>query len=93
MNKATSDVSLFHDMFKWTNVICLSAYLLISSRMDVVIIATKLVCHLNLLCFQIGLFLWLEQYVMVVLQLPSSFHTPFLGEGCSIKIVGDVASP
>jgi hypothetical protein len=48
--------------------------MLISSRTDVVIIAAKLVCHLNLLCFQIGLFLWHEQYIMVVLQLPSPFH-------------------
>ena len=46
MNKAAFDVSLCHDMFKWTNVICLSMDLLILSRMDVVIIAAKLLCHL-----------------------------------------------
>jgi hypothetical protein len=34
--------------FKWTNVVCLSMDILISSMMDVVIISTKLVCHL---CF------------------------------------------
>ena len=48
MNKAAFDVSLYHDMFKWTNVICLSMDLLILSRMDVVIISAKLLCHL---CF------------------------------------------
>ena len=56
-------------------VVWLSMAMLISFRMDVAIIATKLVCHLNLLCFQIGIFLWHEQYVMVVLQLHSPFHT------------------
>ena len=50
MNKAAFDVSLRHDMFKWTNVIWLSMDLLISSRMDVVIIAAKLVCHLYCVC-------------------------------------------
>ena len=36
--------------FKWTNVVCLSMDMLISSMMDVVIISTKLVCHLCFVC-------------------------------------------
>ena len=37
-------LSVMH--FKWTNVVCLSMDMLISSMMDVVIILAKLVCHL-----------------------------------------------
>ena len=36
--------------FKWTNVVCLSMDMLISSMMDVVIIYAKLVCHLCFVC-------------------------------------------
>ena len=36
--------------FKWTNVVCLSMDMLISSMMDVVIISAKLVCHLCFVC-------------------------------------------
>ena len=39
-------LSIMH--FKWTNVVCLSMDMLISSMMNVVIILAKLVC---LLCF------------------------------------------
>ena len=39
-------LSVMH--FKWTNVVCLSMDMLISSMMDVVIILVKLVCHLCL---------------------------------------------
>jgi hypothetical protein len=35
---------------KWTNVVCLSMDMLISSMMDVVIISAKLVCHLCFVC-------------------------------------------
>jgi hypothetical protein len=41
-------LSVMH--FKWTNVVCLSMDLLISSMMDVVIISAKLVCHLCFVC-------------------------------------------
>jgi hypothetical protein len=41
-------LSVMH--FKWTNVVCLSLDMLISSMMDVVIISAKLVCHLCFLC-------------------------------------------
>jgi hypothetical protein len=41
---------LFVMHFKWTNVVCLSVDMLISSMMDVVIISTKLVCHLCFVC-------------------------------------------
>ena len=36
--------------FRWTNVVCLSMDMLISSKMDVVIISAKLVCHLCFVC-------------------------------------------
>jgi hypothetical protein len=36
--------------FKWTNVVCLSMDMLISSMMDVVIISAKLVCNLCFVC-------------------------------------------
>jgi hypothetical protein len=38
VNKAAFDVSLCHDMFEWISVVWLSMDMLISSRMDVVII-------------------------------------------------------
>ena len=41
-------LSVMH--FKWTNVVCLSMDMLISSMMDVVIISAKLVCHLRFVC-------------------------------------------
>ena len=41
-------LSVMH--FKWTNVVCLSMDMLISSMMDVVIILAKLVCHLCFVC-------------------------------------------
>jgi hypothetical protein len=41
-------LSIMH--FKWTNVVCLSIDMLISSMMDVVIILAKLVCHLCFVC-------------------------------------------
>ena len=41
-------LSIMH--FKWTNVVCLSMYMLISSMMDVVIVLAKLVCHLFFVC-------------------------------------------
>ena len=41
-------LSIMH--FKWTNVVCLSMDMLISSMMDVVIISAKLVCHLCFVC-------------------------------------------
>jgi hypothetical protein len=41
-------LSVMH--FKWTNVVCLSIDMLISSMMDVVIISAKLVCHLYFVC-------------------------------------------
>ena len=50
VNKAAFDVSLCHDMFQWTNVIWLFMDLLILSRVDVVIIVTKLVFHLCCVC-------------------------------------------
>jgi hypothetical protein len=40
--------SIMH--FKWTNIVCLSMDMLISSIKDVVIVATKLVCHLCFVC-------------------------------------------
>ena len=40
-------LSIMH--FKWTNVVCLSMDMLISSTMDV-IISAKLVCHLCFVC-------------------------------------------
>jgi hypothetical protein len=36
--------------FKWTNVVYLSMDMLISSMMHVVIISSKLVCHLCFVC-------------------------------------------
>jgi len=41
-------LSIMH--FKWTNVVCLSMDMLISSMMDVVVILAKLVCHLCFVC-------------------------------------------
>ena len=41
-------LSVMH--FKWTNVVCLSMDMLISSMMHVVIISAKLVCHLCFVC-------------------------------------------
>ena len=41
-------LSIMH--FKWTNVVCLSMDMLISSMMDVVIILAKLVGHLCFVC-------------------------------------------
>ena len=41
-------LSIMH--FKWTNIVCLSMDMLISSMMDVVIISAKLVCHLCFVC-------------------------------------------
>ena len=41
-------LSVMH--FRWTNVVCLSMDMLISSMMDVVIILAKLVCHLCFVC-------------------------------------------
>jgi hypothetical protein len=41
-------LSVMH--FKWTNVVCFSMDMLISSMMDVVIILAKLVCHLCFVC-------------------------------------------
>ena len=41
-------LSVMH--FKWTNVVCLSMDMLISSMMDVIIISAKLVCHLCFVC-------------------------------------------
>ena len=41
-------LSVMH--FKWTNVVCLSMDMLISSMMDVVIILAKLVCHICFIC-------------------------------------------
>ena len=41
---------LFVMHFKWTNGVCLSMDMLISSKMDVVIISAKLVCHLCFIC-------------------------------------------
>jgi len=41
-------LSVMH--FKWTNIVCLSMDMLISSMMDVVIILAKLVCHLCFVC-------------------------------------------
>ena len=41
-------LSIMH--FKWTNVVCLSMDMLISSMMDVIIISAKLVCHLCFVC-------------------------------------------
>ena len=35
---------------KWSNVVCLSMDMLISSMMDVIIISAKLVCHLCFVC-------------------------------------------
>ena len=47
-------LSIMH--FKWTNVVCLSVDILISSMMDIVIIFAKLVC--SLFSLQIELFVW-----------------------------------
>ena len=41
-------LSVMH--FKWTNVVCLTMDMLISSKMDVVIVSTKLACHLCFIC-------------------------------------------
>ena len=41
-------LSVMH--FKWTNVVCLSMDMLISSMMDAIIISAKLVCHLCFVC-------------------------------------------
>ena len=41
---------LFVMHFKWTDVVCLSMDMLISSMMDIVIILAKLVCHLCFVC-------------------------------------------
>jgi hypothetical protein len=41
-------LSVMH--FKWTNVVCLSMDMLISSMMDVIIISAKLLCHLCYVC-------------------------------------------
>ena len=63
-------LSVMH--FKWTNVVCLSMDMLISSMMDVVIISAKLVCHL---CFVCKLnYLFVLTCVMVVVQLSLPFH-------------------
>jgi hypothetical protein len=41
-------LSVMH--FKRTNVVCLFMDMLISSMMDIIIISTKLVCHLCFVC-------------------------------------------
>jgi hypothetical protein len=41
-------LSIMH--FKWTNIVCLSMDMLISSMIEVVIISAKLVCHLCFIC-------------------------------------------
>jgi len=65
-------LSVMH--FKWTNVVCLSMDMLISSMMDVVIISAKLVCHLCFVCKLNYLFGAHMRYGGVIITFQHQWH-------------------